>query len=83
MLMADTVPARDVRATIHEAGPPTLAGVAEFDRYQGKGVPEGQVSLSLHLTFRANDRTLTDAEVDTAMQSIVEALAARHGAVRR
>jgi phenylalanyl-tRNA synthetase beta chain len=83
VLLADTIVAADVRGTIREVAPPTLGGIAEFDRYQGPGVPEGQVSLSLHLTFRANDRTLTDVEVDTAMQSIVEALAARHGAVRR
>ena len=31
---------------------PTLVHVIEFDRYRGKGVPEGRVSLSLRLTFR-------------------------------
>jgi phenylalanyl-tRNA synthetase beta subunit len=35
------------------------------------------------LTFQAPDRTLTDGEVDEAMQTIVHALAARHGAQRR
>jgi phenylalanyl-tRNA synthetase beta chain len=57
--------------------------VAEFDRYQGKGIPDGSVSLSCRLTFQAPDRTLTDGEVDEAMQTIVNALAARHGAQRR
>ena len=83
ILLAETVPARDVRDTIRAAGPAPLVEVAEFDRYQGTGVPEGQVSLSLHLTFRASDRTLTDAEVNTAMDAIVSALAAAHDAVRR
>ena len=55
----------------------------EFDRYQGKGVPEGKVSLSLRLTFRAPDRTLTDAEVQTAMDAVLTALKERHGAVQR
>ena len=55
----------------------------EFDRYRGKGVPDGRVSLSLRLTFRSSERTLTDAEVDEAMTRIVDALGAAHGAVRR
>ena len=41
--------------------------VREFDRYQGKGIPDGRYSLSLRLTFRSPDRTLTDAEVQAAM----------------
>jgi phenylalanyl-tRNA synthetase beta chain len=57
--------------------------VREFDRYQGKGVPEGSTSLSLRLTFRDAERTLTDAEVQQAMDTIVGALAASHGAVLR
>ena len=54
--------------------PATLVDVREFDRYQGKGIPDGKVSLALRLTFQAPDRTLTDAEVHAAMDAIV----ARH-----
>jgi phenylalanyl-tRNA synthetase beta chain len=57
--------------------------IVEFDRYQGTGVPEGRVSLSLRLTFRAPDRTLTDDEVQAATGAIVEALRAAHGAEQR
>jgi phenylalanyl-tRNA synthetase beta subunit len=39
--------------------------------------------LSLRLTFRSTERTLTDAEADAAMDGIVTALAAAHNAVRR
>jgi len=46
-------------------------------------VPEGRISLSLRLTFRSPERTLTDAEVDEAMDKIVSALASAHGAERR
>ena len=48
----------------------SLATIGFFDRYQGKGVPEGKVSLSLRLTFQA-DRTLTDAEVQAQFDAIV------------
>jgi phenylalanyl-tRNA synthetase beta chain len=83
VLVSDTLPAADLRATIRRAAPATLADVREFDRYQGKGVPDGKVSLALRLTFRAADRTLTDGEIQAAMDAIVGSLAAEHGAIQR
>jgi phenylalanyl-tRNA synthetase beta chain len=83
ILVDNGLPAATVRGTIRAAAPETLAGITEFDRYRGAGVPEGRVSLSLRLTFRSPDRTLTDAEADAAMAGIVEVLASSHGAVRR
>jgi phenylalanyl-tRNA synthetase beta chain len=83
MLVDDTLPAAAVRGTIRSAAPSTLVSIAEFDRYQGKGVPDGRVSLSLRLTFRAADRTLTDDEAQGATDTIVEALRTTHSAERR
>jgi phenylalanyl-tRNA synthetase beta chain len=83
-ILVDVTLASDaVRATIREAAPATLVQIREFDRYQGKGVPEGKVSLSMHLMFRASDRTLTDAEVQSAMDAILSALKSRHDATQR
>jgi phenylalanyl-tRNA synthetase beta chain len=83
IVIDDTLSAATVRGTIRSAAPDTLVRVREFDRYQGKGVPEGRVSLSLRLTFRSKDRTLTDAEVEGAMKQILAALGAAHNAVQR
>jgi phenylalanyl-tRNA synthetase beta chain len=83
ILVDEALPAATVRGTIRAAAPPTLTSIVEFDRYQGKGVPEGRVSLSVRLTFRAPARTLTDEEADAATASIVDALKAAHGAERR
>ena len=83
ILVDDTTLSAAVRATIRDAAPAILVRVTEFDRYLGKGVPEGKVSLSLHLTFRSSDRTLTDAEVQTAMEAVMMALKNRHAAVQR
>jgi len=83
MLVDDTLPAATVRGTIRWSAPSTLVSIVEFDRYQGKGVPDGRVSLSMRLTFRAPDRTLTDDEVQSATSRIVEALRATHGAEQR
>jgi len=83
VLVDTALPAAAVRGTIRSSAPATLAHVIEFDRYKGKGVPDDRVSLSLRLTFRSPERTLTDAEVDAAMERIVGALSDAHGAVRR
>ena len=77
------MPAAAVRDTIHSAASGTLVSVREFDRYVGKGIPDGCVSLALRLTFRASDRTLTDVEVQTSVDTVVAALQARHGATLR
>ncbi len=83
ILIDETLPAAAVRGTIRSAGPDFLTSVQEFDRFTGQGVPPGRVSLALHLVFQAPDRTLTDADVQRAMDRIIAALATAHGAERR
>lgn len=83
LLLDERLPAADVRGTIRSSAPATLVSVREFDRYQGKGVPTGQISLSIRLTFRDADRTLTDGEVQHAVDAIVAALTRTHNATLR
>lgn len=83
LLMRADLPAAGVRGTMQAAAPETLVRVTEFDRYVGKSLPEGMVSLSFRLTFRHPDRTLTDAEVQAAMETILAAVSAAHGTTLR
>ena len=86
IVVADSLPAEIIRDTILAAGrhlPAPLAGLSVFDRYQGKGVPSGAVSLSVRLTFQAAERTLTDAEVQQSVDTILAALVREHAAVQR
>jgi phenylalanyl-tRNA synthetase beta chain len=83
VIVDERLPAEQVRGTIRAIAPPTLVAVHEFDRYQGRGVPDGRVSLSLRLTFRGADRTLTDHEVQQAVDAVVIALAREHQATLR
>jgi phenylalanyl-tRNA synthetase beta chain len=80
VLVDERLPAALARATIQSAAPATLVEVTEFARYQGQGIAVGQVSLSFRLTFRAGDRTLTDEEVQLAMERVLAALGEAHGA---
>ena len=79
----DALPAAQLRDTIRAAAGPALVDVVEVDRYQGSGVAAGAVSLSVRLTFRAPDRTLTDAEVQRSTDAVLQALAEAHGAKQR
>ena len=83
ILVDDTLSAETVRGTIHSAAPSTLIQVREFDRYQGKGIPDGKVSLSFRLTFQSPERTLTDEEVQAGMQHIIDALTRDLQAIQR
>jgi phenylalanyl-tRNA synthetase beta chain len=83
LVVDERLPAARVRGTIRAHAPGTLVSVREFDRYQGAGVPDGEISLSMRLTFRDASRTLTDQEVQQAVDVIVAALAREHGATLR
>ena len=57
--------------------------VRVFDRFAGKGVPEGKVSVAYRLVFQRTDRTLTEPEVSEAMERVLSMLARRFDAELR
>lgn len=54
-----------------------------FDVYKGSQIKEGYKSLAYKITFRANDRTLTEQEVSKSMDKIIECLSQSLGAELR
>lgn len=60
-----------------------LSGVRIFDRYAGKGVPEGKVSLGLRFTLQDASRTLTQQDSDAAMNEVIKAMQQKFGASLR
>lgn len=68
-----------VEAEIRRQGGALLKGVALFDVYDGQGVEAGKRSVAWSLTFQAEDRTLTDGEVNVLHRGIVDAVRARFG----
>ncbi len=42
-----------------------------FDIYQGQNLPEGKKSMAFTLTFQAEDKTLTDADVDKELEALL------------
>jgi phenylalanyl-tRNA synthetase beta chain len=60
-----------------------ITGVSLFDRYQGKGVPEGQVSLAIAVTIQPIEKSFSEAELDAISAKIVAAVAKATGGVLR
>lgn len=75
--------AGDLERTIRAAGGDLVNTVTLFDRYSGKSVEAGKISVAFSISYRLSDRTLTDDEVDTAHQAIVAALEKDHNAQLR
>ncbi|HBY97992.1 MAG TPA: phenylalanine--tRNA ligase subunit beta, partial [Chloroflexi bacterium] len=73
-------PAGEVERAIRGAAPALLVDVQLFDVYQGAPIPAGKKSLAFRLTYQAPDRTLTDAEVARAHNTIVAAIRHELGA---
>ncbi|HEX6391241.1 MAG TPA: phenylalanine--tRNA ligase subunit beta, partial [Solirubrobacteraceae bacterium] len=73
------VPAATVLETVRTAGGKQLARAEVFDVYRGPPIPPGRTSLAIALTFRARDRTLTDADVAPVREKIVARLAGELG----
>ena len=72
--------AANALATIRAAAGSALEDVRLFDLYRGAPLAADERSLAYRLTFRAQDRTLTEAEVDAAVASVVSGLERDHGA---
>ncbi len=77
---ADVPAARRSSRAIEAIRPPWLKRVALFDVYEGAQVGPGRKSLAYALLYQADDRTLTDVEVNRAHAEVVERLRAELGA---
>ena len=83
MLAPDATTHEAVLNAVRQAKPQNLERVELFDIFRGKNVPAGQKSIAYAFTYRNAERTLTDAEVNTAHEKLVEQLKQSLSAVIR
>jgi phenylalanyl-tRNA synthetase beta chain len=74
VIVEESMPAERVAAEIRAAGGDLLGDLRLFDLYRGDSVPPGTKSLAFALAYQADDRTLTDKEVDRAHKKIEDRL---------
>jgi phenylalanyl-tRNA synthetase beta chain len=83
LVVAEPVKAGDLEDTIAQTAGDLLESVKLFDVYRGVPVPPLCKSLAFSLTYRAKDRTLTDAEVNDINTKVLSALKDKFNAVLR
>jgi phenylalanyl-tRNA synthetase beta chain len=74
MLVPEATTHEAVLQAVKQTKAANLESVELFDVFRGKGVPEGQKSLAYAFTYRAADKTLTDADVNAAHAKVLEAM---------
>jgi phenylalanyl-tRNA synthetase beta chain len=79
VVVAGDRPSADLENAIRSAAGELLRDVRLFDVYP---MTDGQRSLAFRLQFQASDRTLTEAEIDEAVNAGVRALEQAGGRLR-
>lgn len=70
----------EIRAAIKDQAGAILKNIDLFDIYQGDQIKEGHKSAAFELKFQAEDRTLTDQEVNERFNKIVDYLSEEYSA---
>ena len=74
MVVPKEVLAGDIEKVFDEKGGQYLESYALFDIYEGAQIKRGYKSIAYTLTFRAQDKTLEDADIQNAMNKILKKL---------
>ncbi len=74
LVVKDEIYVNQIEDIIKKNGKDILQKIELFDVYKGKQVLPGYKSIAYSLTYRAQDRTLTDDEVSRIHGNIIEAL---------
>ena len=83
LIVEEELQVGDIEKTIRDAGTELLREVKLFDVYRGQQVEEGKKSVAFSLTYRSDDRTLTDEEADAIQKKVIDTLKEKYSAVIR
>ena len=74
MIVENNITSMQIEKEIKKAGGSLLRKIEVFDVYQGEQVGENKKSIAYTLTFEAQDRTLTDEEINQTLEKIIARL---------
>ena len=75
--------AKDIEMEIKKAAGKIFVSSEVFDVYEGINIGINKKSLAFSIVFGAQDRTLTDDEINSAMQNIIDRVSKKFGAELR
>lgn len=70
----------DLLGVLRHVAPPQVRAIEVFDDYRGKGLERNQKSLAIRIVMQDTQRTLTDRDVEDAVQLLVDAAQRQCGA---
>jgi phenylalanyl-tRNA synthetase beta chain len=74
------VAAGELLGVLRHAAPAQVRAIEVFDDYRGKGLERNQKSLAIRIVMQDTQRTLTDRDVEDAVQLLVDAAQRQCGA---
>ena len=77
------MPAQELLGNVRSVAGTYLTDLTLFDVYEGKGIDPKRKSLALGLTFRDQSRTLSDEDVNQAVQQVIDSLEKNYNAELR
>ncbi|MDW8801293.1 phenylalanine--tRNA ligase subunit beta [Clostridium sp. A1-XYC3] len=83
ILVDDNVLVQEIEDIMWKQGGNIVESIKLFDVYKGEQVPQGKKSIAYALVYRAENRTLTDADVNKVHDKILRTLENRLGAQLR
>lgn len=79
LILEENIQAADVLKIISEYKSEYIEHVELFDHYKGKNIPSDKKSLAFRVRYRAKDRTLTDSEVESDHNALVDYVRGKTG----
>jgi phenylalanyl-tRNA synthetase beta chain len=83
IIVDERFPSGQIVSWIEGLGEALIEQVQVFDHYAGSPIPQGKKSLAYKISYRADDRTLTDTEVNTLHQDLMNRIERLFGAQLR
>lgn len=74
MIFDEHVPYQAILDAVKTRKPEAVAEFAVFDIYRGQGIESGKKSLAFRMLVQDTHKTMTDAEVDSAVSEIIKIL---------
>lgn len=83
LIVDDSILVQEIEDTIRKQGGNLVESIKLFDVYKGKQIPEGKKSIAYSVVYRAENRTLTDNDINKLHDKIVRSLEYKLGAQLR
>ena len=83
VVVDEAFPAQRIVSWIRDLRHSLIEEVRLFDEYRGSPIPEGKKNLAYTISYRAENRTLTDAEVHVLHQDLIAQISQVFGAQLR